>query len=222
MQRICAMRRESKANLHGFATTLVAVILGCGMLSGCSRSPAAAASAVDPAAAAARALELYDANKDGGVDATEAAKSPPLLVVFKSFDVDGDAKLVEREIAEQVTLMSGAGNVLATLDCTVTMNGQPLAGAVVKLRPADIYGDALLPAEATTDEHGFARPTIASEHIPDNAAGVAIVLAGLYSVEITHPQTPVPAKYNTASELGCEVNPASRTGTAARFDLKSN
>jgi hypothetical protein len=41
-------------------------------------------------------------------------------------------------------------------------------------------------------------------------------------VVITHPTTSLPAKDNEATELGCEVNPSSRDGASARFDLKSN
>ena len=48
-----------------------------------------------------------------------------------------------------------------------------------------------------------------------------LVYAGLYSVEITHPQTQLAARYNTSTELGCYIDPAARDATSARFDLRS-
>jgi hypothetical protein len=53
-------------------------------------------------------------------------------------------------------------------------------------------------------------------------AGAKLMFPGLYLVEITHPQVQLPARYNTATELGCELNPLSREGSSARFDLTSN
>ena len=54
---------------------------------------------------------------------------------------------------------------------------------------------------------GLARLTHADEDLPKTANGrpIAGVKGGTYQVQITHPTRKVPAKYNTATELGEEI-----------------
>jgi hypothetical protein len=194
------------------AALLIAASAGCGG----SSKPSAAS--VDPEAAAGRAVELYDANSDGGIDAQEAAsKCPPLAGAFAKFDADSDGKVTSAEISARLGTLSRAA---VGVVCTVTQNGRPLEGAVLKLRPAEMFDDSLLPAQGTTDSLGRATPTVGDEHLPAKLAGMSLMYPGLYHAEITHPQMEIPARYNTATELGCEVDPLSRTGIEVAFDLK--
>lgn len=209
------------ANLHSpfrrrasfySAALLIPALVGCGG----SSKPAAAS--LDPDDVGARALELYDANSDGGIDAEEAAaKCPPLAGAFAKFDADSDGKVTATEVSSRVGALSRAAVGIA---CTITQNGQPLEGAVLKLRPAEMYGDALLPAQGTADGLGRATPTVGDEHLPEKLAGMSLMYPGLYHAEITHPQVKIPARYNTETELGCEVDPLSRTGIEVTFNLK--
>lgn len=197
--------------------TSIAALLA---LAGCSGGPArVSVPSVDPSAVSAKALELYDANADAAIDADEAAKCPPLKGALATFDVDKDGKIGGEELTAHLEAVTGSGSALTGMTCVVNLSGRPLAGAVVKLRPAEMYGDALLPAQGTADESGVARVSIGDENLPEKMAGALLVYPGLYHVEITHPTSQLPAKYNTATELGCEVNPTSREGTSARFDL---
>jgi hypothetical protein len=57
------------------------------------------------------------------------------------------------------------------------------------------------------------------DDMPKNAPKMPLVQPGLYSVEITHPSTKIPAKYNTATTLGIEVSSASPGPEGAVWNL---
>ena len=201
---------------------LMAVAFGAavvGLIStGCS-SPGAAG--INPEAAAARAMELYDANGDAALDADELKKAPALAVAITAYDADGNSRLDANEIAQRLTRLFQSSMDLAEVTIQVTTDGQPLSGAVVRLRPAEFMGPGMSSAEGTTDETGIAKPTIAEEHVPTEFRGSPLVQFGPYLVEVTHPAKQIPAKYNTASELGFEVDPSARDGLSRVFALTS-
>ena len=101
------------------------------------------------------------------------------------------------------------------------LDSRPLSAATVRFRPVDMLGDAVADAQGVTDGQGIARPTIAAELLPDELKDISLLYAGLYHVEVTHAQKMLPSRYNTATELGFEVDPKSREGSSAKFDLKS-
>jgi hypothetical protein len=192
-------------------------------IAGCGGSDGPSSVDVDADGVAARAIELYDANSDGGIDADEAkAKCPPLAAAFARFDSDSDGKLTASEVSARVGALAQASGAMIGIECSVLQNGRPFADAVLKLRPAEMYGDSLLPAEGTADATGRVTPSVGDDHLPPKLAGMSLMYPGLYHAEITHPQAEIPARYNTATELGCEVDPLSRTGVQVKFDLKSN
>jgi hypothetical protein len=188
------------------------------IFAGCS-SPGAVG--VAPESAAARAMELYDANKDGALDAEEVKKSPSLAAALAAYDANGDSRIETAEISERLTRLFAGSPNLAEIVITVTADGQPLSGATVQLQPAEFVGSGMEPAKGVTDETGTARPTISEEHLPAEFRSSPLVQYGPYLVEITHAEKQLPARYNSASELGMDVDPTSRTGLTVRFDLTS-
>jgi hypothetical protein len=172
---------------------------------------------IDAGDAAAKALELYDANGDASLDKDELAKCTPLAQAVANYDANGDGSLNEEEISTRLERIAGSSASLTTINCTVTVSGRTLIGAAVKLRPVEFLGDALPPAEGTTDDTGVAHPTAPSDRLPAKLANEALVFPGLYHVEVTHPTAKVPA-----ADLGCEIDATSRDGTSFLFDLKSN
>jgi hypothetical protein len=176
---------------------------------------------ISPSGAAAKAMETYDTNKDGALDADEVKKCPPLAASLRNYDGNGDGKVGADEIATRLEGLLAGGSNLAGADLKVTLDGQPLSGATVKLRPAAFLGGELDVAEGVTDETGIARPTIPAEHLPAEFSNSPLVQMIPYVVEVTHPDRQLPAKYNTASELGFEVDPSARSGLSGVFDLKS-
>jgi hypothetical protein len=198
------------------------VVVGAALVQGCGAKSEVNLSKpeVNAASAAAKAMELYDASGDGALDKDELAKCPPLANVAKKYDADGDGRVSHDEIAARFEKLVGPTAAFATVNCTVTLGRRPLPGATVKLRPIDAFEGALPAAEGTTDEEGVAHPGISADALPPKLKSAFLVYPGLYHVEITHPQQKLPERYNTATELGFEVDPASREGAAARFDLQ--
>lgn len=191
---------------------VVAASVGCGSGSKVS---------VSPSSAAAKALEQYDANKDGAIDAEELKNCPPLAASLRNYDRNADGKIAVDEITFRLERLFADANSLAGVDLTVTLDGSPLSGATVKLRPAAFLGGELDVAEGVTDETGMVRPTIPPEHIPAEFNQAPVVQKIPYVVEVTHPAKQIPAKYNTASELGFEVDPSARDGLSRVFALTS-
>ncbi len=190
------------------------------VIGGCSASGTGQAPAVDAHAAAAYAMEHSDANKDGAIEQSELSDNPALAAALPSFDVSGDGRLDASEIADGLTQMYASRMNLTDMACTVNRNGRPLVGATLRLSPVEMLGESLPAAEGVTNESGTAHPTVGAELIPTEFKDKPLMYPGLYSVEITHPTIQLPARYNTATELGCQVNPMARDGMAVTFDLK--
>lgn len=175
---------------------------------------------VDASEASAAAMAQYDKNSDGAIDQTELAACPPLAVAMAELDANKDSKLAGHEIAARIEKLYGSGSALATFNGTVALGGRPLA-VQVRFVPAGFLGEGVPAAQGVTDESGAVRPALADADLPDNLKGQPLIRPGMYLVEITHPEQQLPARYNTATELGAVVDPTSRTGLSARFDLKA-
>lgn len=218
-----AAPRRAAALRRGAALRRPVVLSAISLALGCGGGPAAVPGpAVDPAAAAAQALERFDADRDGRLAGPELAASPPLAALRDEADQDRDQALTAAEIDDFLSRLFVGGSHLLSVECLVTWRGRPLGGATVRLQPAELLGAALPPAEGVTDDRGIARPAVAAEHLPADLRGVEAMMPGLYAVSITHPQIELPAAYRENSPLGCCVNPRARAGTALRFDLKLN
>lgn len=161
---------------------------------------------VDPVAASTAAIEQYDKNGDGLLDETELKACPALLGSLRAYDESKDKKLSAEEIGEQIKFMYGRGAGLTAINSTVTLDGSPLAGATVRFIPEKFLGDEIKPAEGVTDANGNASLGISPDELPKELRRHSLLRVGIYRVEITHPTKKIPAKYNTASELGFEFH----------------
>ena len=89
---------------------------------------------------------------------SELSKCPALAAARNSFDIDQDGRIGKSELTDGLMQMYGSQVSLTEMNCTVTLNGRPLAGAKVRLRPIEMLGDTLPSAEGVTDQQGSARP----------------------------------------------------------------
>ena len=167
------------------------------------------------------AMKLFDKNGDGLLDSQELAATPGLQTAVakekdQSPDVNGDEQLSRDEIRDHIVLFESSGLGIQLIAVTVLMDRQPLAGAKVTLEPEPFLEGVLDPASDTTRQDGTARPAIEIEDLKG-------VRPGIYRVKITHPDRPIPAKYNEKTTLGLDLAPA-RAGYGARmpvFQLES-
>ena len=152
------------------------------------------------AAAASKAMELYDTNHDGFLDAKELEQVPGLKAAMKQVDTNHDGKITEQEIADRIKFWSDLRMGRMSVNCRVMHNGKPLAGAKVVFAPEKFLGDNCnrarerLPPWVLPRSTPYARdPTVHG------------LSPGFYRVEITKEGENIPAKYNTATTLGAEI-----------------
>ncbi len=173
--------------------------------------------AYDTASAGDVALETYDADGNGQIDENELAKAPGLKSALADYDTDGDGQVSSEEVQKRVSQYAGRGTALMRITATVRLGGKPLAGAEVKFIPEPFLGDEIKAAVGKTNDYGKAAMMIPDDQLPEEQRGIGGVQLGAYRVEITHPETAIPAKYNTESTLGYESRPGQRN---VDFDLK--
>ncbi len=180
-------------------------------VSGCGGS---SQSAVRPAEIASdagtQAVAQLDANQDGSLDYKELAKAPGLraavatikkLARFRgpppSQSQLQSATITADEIDARIQEWKNHPTGQMTVACFVaraTKKGvrggsKPIAGAEVRFVPECFLGPSLSTGTGKTDSHGV----------------VSVGLSpGFYRVEITKGNE-IPAKYNSATELGIEV-----------------
>jgi len=186
--------------------------------SGCIRSPSRIVPpSIDADAAGQEAIKMYDTNKDGKISGAEFDKVPSLkqlLPGVKSLRDKGvtAADITARLKAWQATRVGRIGSV----NCHITRNGKPLAGAEVKFVPEKFLGTNMPVCTGTTGLDGYASMS-APVSGPDDVPGVP---PGFYRVEVTKPGENIPAKFNTQTIFGDEVAPDIMRMTGYDFDLK--
>lgn len=173
---------------------------------GCARGPARVqAPSVDPQAAADKAIELYDANRDQQLDTEEVARCPGINVMLSLYDQNNDGRVDRAEIAERLGDLLKNRVGLTQLRSHVTYRGRPLPNATVVFEPEAYLGGEVQTARGTTDAHGSAQMSIAEELLPENLRKMKLVHYGTYRVRITHPTIQLPAKFNSETTLGYET-----------------
>ena len=193
----------------GFAGPAI-VIIGLGVLivGGCGPAPVLAPSI--PPDAPQKAIEMYDADKNGSLDAAELEKSPGLKAAFS-----GSSKVTADDIAARIAEWKASGYGRLAFILTIKHNGKPLPGATATLVPETFLGNETQPAVGQTGPSGTCVPSVAASG-PDNVPGAA---QGFYRVQVTKSGENIPAKYNTETILGLEVSLRGQDRQTV-FDLK--
>lgn len=171
---------------------------------GCSRTPSPIRPpAIDASAAGKLAIEQYDKDGDGLIKGQELSKAPALKAAIDNLDANHDGGVSADEITARVKAWQKTKVGKTSLSCAVTYHDGPLQGATVKFVPEKFLGDEIQTATGETDQLGVAVLSVPLD--PDRPGDVPGVHCGLYRVEITKPNTNIPAKYNTQTILGQEV-----------------
>jgi hypothetical protein len=204
-----------RATTFAVLTLLISASVGCG-------GEAVPLPPLDPQGAAAKALELYDSDGDGLLNKTELEACPGLLSAIERYDTDGDGQISADELVAKLETVLTSGVGMTSVSCHVTLKGRPLSGAQVRYVPEAFLGESVFVAEGTTDETGLATPVISDELLPETQRGIAAMQPGVYRVEITHPESNMPAKFGgEESPLGHDVDPSVRGGTHFQCELSN-
>lgn len=188
------------------AATAVWFLAGCGG----DRPVPVPAPSYDPAAMAEAAVRELDADASGAVDGGELDARPWL----KAFDTDHDKKVSRDELKARFDgyAKTGAGALGYTV--RVTLDGRPLPDATVTFTPEAFMNGAVGEATARTGPDGSASAfTAGGQQLPGLALGV-------YRVAVTTPDGSIPARYNTATTLGCEVSGGRGGSSVLELKLK--
>jgi hypothetical protein len=169
-----------------------------------------------PREVAAQAIKQYDKNGDGLLDADELEHCPGLKSQLRVIDTNKDGKLSADEIAERLNMMVEAKIARVGVFIRVNLDEQPLEGATVRLVPEKFMGESVQPAVGTTDKTG-----IANMQLEEGAKKEKGVQWGYYRIEVSRKDSDgketLPAKFNTATTLGCEVSPDMRGGIVLKL-----
>jgi hypothetical protein len=184
----------------------VGFISGCGGIAGSSVKPPS----VNSKRAADKVIELYDKDSNGLLSVSELTACPALLAALANYDTDGDKQLSREEIVNRLTDMYSQKTGLTQFRCQILLDGRPLRGAHVRLIPEEFLGGDVKAADGDTDGSGTVTLGIADSDLPAKARGLKLMQLGVYRVEVTHPPTKIPSKYNTQTTLGYELYGANR------------
>lgn len=156
----------------------------------------------DPAGSASAALEQYDANKDGKLDAKEMEKSAALAGAAAELDTSGDKSLDLAELTARLDSFAEGGVARKMFSAQLMMDGVPLADAEVKFVPEQFMLGAIAEGVGKSDAGGMVTITVPGVDPP----GIAV---GFYRIEVSKKDASgketLPAKFNTETTLGMEV-----------------
>lgn len=201
-----------------FGQLLRSGVLPAMLLCGCSFRPSRVeVPQIEPAQAASAAVEQYDSDGDQNISPSESAACPALAGSFKLYDSDHDGLVSQAEVQSRLEAMLGTG--IGRMPCMVIVyagdSDRPIEGATVRVVPEPFLAEAIQPGEGVTNHRGIAKPVTI-----DAPPGLPGIEFGLYRVLITHDSLQIPARYNTATELGFELSPLERNRDTFEFRLK--
>jgi len=194
---------------HIRCSTALNLMTGIVLLVGCSGRPGRISPpSIDTDEAAAGAMELYDLDKDGFISGAELDAAPALLTAMRQLDTNTDQQVSADEISARVQAWEDSKIGLASVECTVELDGRPLVGAEVVYETEPYLSDSIASAKGKTNKFGRASMSIPMEHRPrsDSPPGMQF---GLYRVRITMTegdQQILPSRFNTESTLGQEIS----------------
>ena len=181
------------------------LLLSVAAVAGCRASNQIDVPSVDADDAAAEAIALYDADKNGALSKEELAECPGVLGRLDFYDQNKNEAVEQEEISLRLAELLKHGIGATQLNCLVTYRGKPLGGAEVVFEPEPYLGGEVQAATATTNGAGSAQMTIPPEFIPEALRRVKMLHYGTFKVRITHPTIAIPARYNADTELGYET-----------------
>lgn len=193
-------------------------VLGLLSLAGCLGSPPAPPMpSYDPEGSAAKAFELYDANKDGKLNGKELEKSASLTFALDELDVNGDKAIDSAELTGRLQTYVDIGVARKLFTAQLVLDDAPLGEAEVKLIPEEFMLGAVTEGVGVSDPLGMVVVSAAGVDPP----GIGV---GFYRVQVSKKDAAgketVPAKFNTETTLGIELPASTRKRTSSMQSIR--
>ena len=157
--------------MTGYALVLAGLFV---VSTGCPQGPGRVyPSSINASAAGAKAIEMFDANKDGKLSGEELDKCPGLKAALSKVDSGNEGVTAERITARiKVWQKSRLGRM--SVVCTVTHNGKGFEGAEVKFVPEKFLGldDPKWIATGKTDQNGMVIMSVPTSDPRKDPSGV--------------------------------------------------
>jgi hypothetical protein len=194
---------------------LPAALFACALAAGCGGGRPAAVSppSYDPEAMGRAAVKQYDRNGNGTIEGAELDACPGLKRSLAAVDKNGDKAVSADELADRFKAYQSTGVGAVNVPCKVTLNGNTLEGATVTFVPEDFMLGTVKGASGKTDANGYA-------DLAPEGGGIGVPL-GFYKITVTKDGESIPARYNTLTTLGAEVNADARGNRNVELHLKS-
>ena len=211
---------KKKGTLTMFVRTMTGCTLAVSLMVvvGCQQGPARLyPPPIDASAAGAKAIEMYDTDKDGKISGAELDKCPALKAAMAQIDTTGEGSITAEKITARIKAWQESKLGRTSVTCTVLHNGKPLSNAEVKFVPEKFLGDNMQTASGKTDQNGVAMISVPTTGRAD-PPGVA---PGLYRVEITEGEREHPGEVQQRNDVwprGGLGRPGPAEGI--KFDLK--
>jgi hypothetical protein len=184
-------------------------------LVGCGGSKTIPTATYSPDSSATEAMAMYDANKDGKLDAAELKKCPGLADNLAEIDTDGDKSINQAEIAARIKSYVDSGTRLRDVTPRVVRSNRPIAGVTVTLEPEKFMGGAIKPATGVSTETGDV--PLQTEGQPFTGAQI-----GFFRVVVSQKgaggKEMAPAKFNNPTTLSVEIGPSNRPNLVIDLD----
>jgi hypothetical protein len=179
------------------------------MVIGCDRGPTRIAPPDwDATLVSERLFDAYDKDQNGFITVEEMKNCPAIESSIATIDQDGNKEVSLAELSDAIRPFEESRIGMITPAFFIRMNGRPLPGARVYLRPDPSVEDIIEPADAVSDRQGMAVPSVSADSLPNPR--IRGIRPGIYRVEVSLEaggKERVPAYYNTQSSLGLFAPP---------------
>lgn len=147
-------------------------------------------------------MELWDSNGNGALDGDEMNQCPGLKRDLSAIDADQDGAMSQEELQARLAEFEENATGLKVASFLVTLNGQPLRNAQVRLVPEAFLEGVLETATGRTNNSGVVKPR-------SESADLQAMQLGYYRVEVEAPQLGTDAGRESIAGLGVSVDPFS-------------
>jgi len=178
--------------------------LSCLAIIGCGGTATVPTANYSPENVASEAMKMYDANKDGKLDASELKKCPGLAESLAEIDTNNDKCIDASEIAARITSYTTSGTKFRDAPTRIVRRGNPVAGVNVTFQPEKFMLGSIKPASGVSTESG---------EVPLQTEGVSFPGAQIGFYQIT-----VSQKIASGKIYGVEVGPSNRVNVVIDLD----